>query len=110
MTPFVKCLIEMCLTEVPDRDSLASHAELAARRQPLIFDGRNLFDPVFVREEGMEYYGVGRAQPSCQPQLDRCPRSPRRGHLKAVRPRRKAQGQPIAGRSAGPLNTFRCCC
>jgi UDPglucose 6-dehydrogenase len=35
-------------------------------KQPLIFDGRNLFDPAFVREEGMEYYGVGRAQPSAR--------------------------------------------
>jgi UDPglucose 6-dehydrogenase len=29
-------------------------------RQPLIFDGRNLFDPQIVRAAGMEYFGIGR--------------------------------------------------
>jgi UDPglucose 6-dehydrogenase len=29
-------------------------------RQPLIFDGRNLFDPQTVRAAGMEYFGIGR--------------------------------------------------
>lgn len=27
---------------------------------PVIFDGRNLYDPVFVREHGIAYYGIGR--------------------------------------------------
>jgi UDPglucose 6-dehydrogenase len=29
-------------------------------RRPLLFDGRNLFDPRQVREAGMEYFGIGR--------------------------------------------------
>ena len=29
-------------------------------RQPLIFDGRNQYDPALVRGLGFEYYGVGR--------------------------------------------------
>ena len=29
-------------------------------RQPLIFDGRNLFDPQRMREYGFEYHGIGR--------------------------------------------------
>ena len=31
-----------------------------ALRQPLVFDGRNLFDPVQVRDAGLEYFGIGR--------------------------------------------------
>jgi len=31
-----------------------------ALRQPLIFDGRNLFDPAQVRGAGLEYFGMGR--------------------------------------------------
>jgi UDPglucose 6-dehydrogenase len=30
-------------------------------KQPLIFDGRNLYDPAVVREAGLEYYSIGRA-------------------------------------------------
>jgi len=29
-------------------------------RQPVIFDGRNIYDPVHLREQGFIYYGVGR--------------------------------------------------
>jgi UDPglucose 6-dehydrogenase len=29
-------------------------------RQPLVFDGRNLFDPALVREAGLEYFPIGR--------------------------------------------------
>jgi UDPglucose 6-dehydrogenase len=31
-------------------------------RYPVVFDGRNLFDPERMREEAMEYYAVGRSQ------------------------------------------------
>jgi UDPglucose 6-dehydrogenase len=30
-------------------------------KQPLIFDGRNLYDPALVRGAGLEYFGIGRA-------------------------------------------------
>ena len=33
-------------------------AEMA---QPLVFDGRNLYDPQRMAELGFEYYSVGRA-------------------------------------------------
>ncbi len=29
---------------------------------PLVFDGRNLFDPATMREIGFTYYAVGRAR------------------------------------------------
>lgn len=32
----------------------------AQLRQPVIFDGRNLYDPTLVREFGIEYYAIGR--------------------------------------------------
>jgi UDPglucose 6-dehydrogenase len=36
-------------------------AELKRRlKEPLIFDGRNLYDPQLVRAAGMEYFGIGR--------------------------------------------------
>ena len=36
-------------------------AELRHRlRQPLVFDGRNLYDPALVRAAGLEYFGIGR--------------------------------------------------
>ena len=30
-------------------------------RQPVIFDGRNIYDPAYLRELGFSYYSVGRA-------------------------------------------------
>jgi UDPglucose 6-dehydrogenase len=36
-------------------------AEIRRRlKQPLLFDGRNLFDPALVRAAGIEYFGIGR--------------------------------------------------
>lgn len=32
----------------------------AAMRQPLVFDGRNLFEPQKMREQGFEYFPIGR--------------------------------------------------
>jgi len=31
-------------------------------KQPLIFDGRNLYDPLHMREKGIIYYGIGRGE------------------------------------------------
>jgi UDPglucose 6-dehydrogenase len=28
----------------------------------VIFDGRNLYDPAYVRASGLEYFGVGRGR------------------------------------------------
>lgn len=39
----------------PDFDRLKK-----AMKQPVIFDGRNVFDPKAMRERGFTYYGVGR--------------------------------------------------
>jgi len=30
-------------------------------RRPVVFDGRNLYDPAYVRDKGFEYHCVGRA-------------------------------------------------
>jgi UDPglucose 6-dehydrogenase len=32
----------------------------ARLRQPVIFDGRNLYEPALVRDAGFEYFGIGR--------------------------------------------------
>ena len=29
-------------------------------KQPVIFDGRNLYEPALVRAAGLEYFGIGR--------------------------------------------------
>ena len=39
----------------PDLDALRKHL-----KQPLIFDGRNLFDPAFLAEAGFDYRCIGR--------------------------------------------------
>jgi UDPglucose 6-dehydrogenase len=36
----------------------------ALLRQPVIFDGRNLFDPRLVRDAGLDYLPIGRKQPA----------------------------------------------
>lgn len=41
----------------PDFDTIK--AEL---KQPAIFDGRNLYDPAFVKGFGLSYYGIGRGE------------------------------------------------
>jgi UDPglucose 6-dehydrogenase len=30
-------------------------------KKPVIFDGRNLYDPPYVRKQGIEYHSIGRA-------------------------------------------------
>ena len=33
-----------------------------ALKQPAIFDGRNLYDPDYLREQGFAYYAIGRGE------------------------------------------------
>ena len=42
----------------PDFDGLRSML-----KQPVVFDGRNLFDPVLLKSLGIEYHGIGRGAP-----------------------------------------------
>jgi len=39
----------------------------ASLREPVIFDGRNLFDPVAMRAAAFEYFAVGRSLPPANP-------------------------------------------
>ena len=41
----------------PDFDLIKSKL-----RQPVIFDGRNIYDPAFLERMGFTYYGVGRGR------------------------------------------------
>jgi UDPglucose 6-dehydrogenase len=45
----------------PDFDAI--RAELI---EPVVFDGRNLYDPALLADAGIEYYPIGRAQPERQ--------------------------------------------
>jgi len=38
------------------------HALKATLKQPVIFDGRNLYDPALLGREGFSYYAIGRGQ------------------------------------------------
>jgi UDPglucose 6-dehydrogenase len=40
----------------PDFDAIR-----ASLKQPIVFDGRNLFEPALLRSLGIEYHGIGRA-------------------------------------------------
>ena len=39
----------------PDFDAMKS-----ALKQPLVFDGRNIYDPALMKASGIEYHGIGR--------------------------------------------------
>ena len=41
---------------MPDFDYIKSKL-----KHPVIFDGRNIYDPVHLREKGFDYYGIGRS-------------------------------------------------
>ena len=46
---------------VYDPASLARDTQIkASLKTPVIFDGRNLYDPKFVRGSGIEYFAIGR--------------------------------------------------
>ena len=40
----------------PDFDTIK-----ATLKQPLIFDGRNIYDPKLMKLQGIDYQGIGRA-------------------------------------------------
>ena len=50
-------ITEWSLFRSPDFDAIRQ-----ALKQPLIFDGRNLYDPEFMRESGFIYYAIGRGE------------------------------------------------
>jgi UDPglucose 6-dehydrogenase len=43
--------------KAPDFDAIKR-----SLKHPVIFDGRNLFDPIRMQEKGIEYHGIGRGQ------------------------------------------------
>ncbi len=46
----------------PDFDTVRTRL-----KHPVIFDGRNLYDPVFVKQFGLTYYGIGRGASIASP-------------------------------------------
>ena len=52
-------LTEWSLFRSPDFDAMGQ-----ALKQPVIFDGRNLYDPDDLREQGFTYYAMGRGERS----------------------------------------------
>ena len=48
---------EWILFRSPDFDAIRQRL-----RQPVIFDGRNLYDPEYLREQGFTYYAIGRGE------------------------------------------------
>ncbi len=48
----------------------------AALKHPVIFDGRNLYDPKYLQRIGLTYYGIGRGKSRAAPNvlqgLNRC--------------------------------------
>ncbi|MFE4617298.1 hypothetical protein ACFRJ7_14440 [Streptomyces sp. NPDC056747] len=50
------------VTERPQRKETSRTRVATAMRQPVLFDGRNLLDPVRMRELGFTYMSAGRPQ------------------------------------------------
>ena len=48
---------EWIMFRSPDFDAIRQRL-----RQPVIFDGRNLYDPEYLREQGLTYYAIGRGE------------------------------------------------
>jgi UDPglucose 6-dehydrogenase len=41
----------------------------AMLKQPVIFDGRNMYEPAVVEEAGLAYYGIGRGRSIARPAI-----------------------------------------
>jgi UDPglucose 6-dehydrogenase len=52
-------ITEWSLFRSPDFDAIRRQL-----KQALIFDGRNLYDPEYLREQGFVYYAIGRGEPT----------------------------------------------
>ncbi|MDR3329305.1 MAG: UDP-glucose/GDP-mannose dehydrogenase family protein [Prevotellaceae bacterium] len=50
------------LTEWPEFRTIDYAQARALLRQPVVFDGRNIYEPAEMKEHGFTYYGVGRRQ------------------------------------------------
>ena len=51
----------MSQTEAERFESLTDWARMkASLKRPLIFDGRNIYDPDVMREQGFTYFPIGR--------------------------------------------------
>lgn len=50
----------LIVTEWPEFRALNWRTIKSKMKQPLVFDGRNLFDPAKMKEAGIEYFGIGR--------------------------------------------------
>ena len=48
------------VTEWPEFRSISWSTVKSKMKQPLVFDGRNLYDPQKMKSAGVEYYGIGR--------------------------------------------------
>ncbi len=55
------------ITEWKEFRSPDWQAVRASMRNPVVFDGRNLYDPVALEAEGIAYYGIGRGRSVQQP-------------------------------------------
>ena len=68
------CLVDSSMEALPNADALLLITEWKQFRDidwtavqnllksPVIYDGRNLYDPITMKEKGFEYYGIGRRQ------------------------------------------------
>ena len=53
--------------QMPDVSDKDCDAVKAALRDPVIFDGRNLYDPKLLERRGIRYYAIGRGRSASEP-------------------------------------------
>ena len=68
------CLVNSSMEALPNADALLLITEWKQFREvdwtavqnllksPVVYDGRNLYDPITMKEKGFEYHGIGRRQ------------------------------------------------